>query len=34
MKETTTYSSMPAKNTVIKPGDKLIVSGLDYVIDG
>lgn len=34
MKETTTYSSMPALNTVIKPGDKLIVSGLDYVING
>ena len=34
MKETTTYSSMPALNTVIKPGDKLIVSGIDYVIDG
>lgn len=34
MKETATYSSMPALNTVIKPGDKLIVSGLDYVING
>lgn len=34
MKETTTYSSMPALNTVIKLGDKLIVSGLEYVING
>lgn len=34
MKETTTYSSKPAVNAVIKPGDKLIVTGKDYVING
>lgn len=34
MKETTTYSSKPAVNAVIKVGDKLIVTGKDYVING
>lgn len=33
MKETTTYSSKPAVNAVIKVGDKLIVTGKDYVIN-
>ena len=34
MKETTTYSSKPAVNAVIKVGDKLIVTGKEYAING